>query len=76
MNKIFRYIVLLPLLLLLQPLRAQITIGGDTSVVNYQNPKEYTLANVDFEGVSTLDKNILKLITGLSEGDKITISGD
>lgn len=76
MNPILRNTLFVVLMLLVLPAQAQIAIGGDTSLVNYQNPKEYTLAKVDFEGTTSLDKNILKLLSGLSEGDKITIPGD
>lgn len=75
--KTIRFTFLLLLTFICGRAGAQImTLGGDTGVVNYASPREYTLSGVDFEGIKTLDKNILKLISGLAEGDKITIPGD
>jgi len=40
---------------------AQIVIGGDS--ISYANPKEYVIAKTEIEGVTTLDANVLKLVS-------------
>ena len=70
-----RYFVFFFCLLLGGSAFAQVTLGGD-SAVSYANPREFTLAKFRFEGIKTLDENILKLITGLAEGDKIVVPGE
>ncbi len=53
---------------------AQITIGGDT--ISYGAPKEYVIAKTEVEGVTTLDANVLKLVSGLVEGARVKVPGD
>lgn len=53
---------------------AQITIGGNTDI-NYAFPREYTIAAVEIEGVQSLDKSVIKLLSGLIPGEKITVPG-
>lgn len=55
---------------------AQNVIGGDTNVVNYAAPREYTLVKVNVIGTVNLNPEILVLISGLPVGDKITIPGE
>lgn len=55
-------------------LRAQIVLGEEN--FDYANPKEYTLAGVEFNGLKTLDKSVIKLMSGLIPGEKIKIPGD
>jgi outer membrane protein insertion porin family len=49
---------------------------GPKGIVDYSKPKEYEIANVSIAGTKHLDANVLKLLSGLSEGDKIQIPGD
>ncbi len=44
--------------------------------INYSNPKEYVIANIEVLGSKFLDKNALISISGLKIGDKIKIPGD
>lgn len=51
-------------------------ILGDSSLVNYENPKEYTLVWVYVNGCHNTDSNVVRLISGLPIGDKITVPGE
>src|ERR1044071_530050 len=55
---------------------AQTGIGGDSNVVDYNAPREYTLVKVNFIGAVNLNPDILVLISGLPVGDKIMIPGE
>ena len=44
--------------------------------VNYSSPKEYTVADIEVEGIQFLDNNALISLSGLKVGDKIKIPGD
>lgn len=44
--------------------------------INYSNPKEYVIANIEVQGVQFLDNNVLISLSGLKVGDKIKIPGD
>ncbi len=44
--------------------------------VNYSSPKEYTIADIEVEGIQFLDNNALISLSGLKVGDKIKIPGD
>lgn len=59
-------------------LHAQVSLGSDPLIFDYSNPKEYTIAAVEFQtrSGSSLDNTILKMLTGLNEGDKIMVPGD
>ena len=48
-------------------------IGG---VLDYANPKEYTVAGITVTGVQYTDVNTIKLFAGIKEGDRLTIPGD
>ena len=43
--------------------------------INYSNPKEYVIANIEVLGSKFLDKNALISISGLKIGDKVKIPG-
>ncbi len=56
---------------------AQLKIGGDTTgKIDYANPKEYIIAEINVTGAEHMDQNVLKLISGLSVGDKLEVPGD
>jgi len=50
------------------------TLGADS--VDYNNPKEYVIAGTEVEGVTTLDANVLKLVSGLTVGSRVKVPGD
>lgn len=43
---------------------------------SYTNPEQYTIAEIGFSGIETLDPRALSAITGLKVGDKITLPGE
>lgn len=50
---------------------------GDSSRISYSSPKEYTIAMVDFPGLpASYDREVLKVVAGLLENDRILIPGD
>ena len=49
---------------------------GEQEVFSYKTPKEYELGPIRIDGVDNFDHNAIKLITGLRQGQKITIPGD
>jgi outer membrane protein insertion porin family len=51
-----------------------VILGEDK--VDYNNPKEYTIAKTEIEGVTTLDVRVLKLVSGLMEGRKVKVPGE
>ncbi|HEX7414015.1 MAG TPA: outer membrane protein assembly factor BamA [Bacteroidia bacterium] len=53
---------------------AQVVIGGDS--IDYANPKEYNIADVEIEGVTTLDVKVLKLVSGLIAGQRVKVPGE
>lgn len=57
---------------------AQIKLGEEILEINYSAPKEFTIADVSFKtsGGSLLDNTILKMLTGLNEGEKIMVPGE
>ena len=44
--------------------------------IDYANPKEYVIGPIEVTGTKYLDKSVLKLLSGLTEGDRIMIPGD
>ncbi|MBI3512422.1 MAG: outer membrane protein assembly factor BamA [Bacteroidetes bacterium] len=50
-------------------------VGGDY-VVDYSNTKDFNLVAVYVHGCQIVDSNVVRLISGLPIGDKITIPGD
>jgi hypothetical protein len=76
MNKILQ--LLFGVLLFAFPVQGQVVLGGNDNEINFAEPKEYTIAGVEFRTKtgSTLDNTILKMLTGLNEGDKIMIPGE
>lgn len=56
--------------------QAQIKSIGGTDSIDYLHPKDYTIAAIDIKGLRSLDKNVIKLMSGLYEGQKIKVPGD
>lgn len=69
-----KLLYIISFVLSLHAAQAQIVFGADS--VDYNNPKEYTIAKTEVEGVMTLDKNVLKLVSGLTEGSTVKVPGD
>ena len=44
--------------------------------VDYNNPKEYYIADISVSGIEFLSKDALIMLSGLNIGQKITIPGD
>jgi outer membrane protein insertion porin family len=57
-------------------LYSQVTFSSELDNINYNRPKEYTIGGISVSGVKYLDENVLKMISGLRVGDKITVPGD
>ncbi len=56
--------------------QGEISVGKDLLTIDYLNPKEYIIGGISVSGIKHLDKNAIKLISGLSVGDRITIPSD
>lgn len=50
--------------------------SSDELNINYSNPKEYIIADIEVQGIQFLDNNVLISLSGLKVGDKIKIPGD
>src|SRR4029078_4662655 len=64
------------IVMLLKYASAQIITGSyDSLVVNYDSPKEYTIAGINVVGTQFLDKDILIALSGIRVGDRVEIPG-
>ena len=61
---------------MVNPLRAQIRIGDDTSDIDYTNPTKYEIGGITVEGTQFVDANVLAMLSGLRVGDEITVPSD
>jgi outer membrane protein insertion porin family len=62
------------LLMIAMPAFAQLK---DTLLLeSFKSTKKYRLANVDVQGVDFTDKSVIKLLSGLVDGEEITVPGD
>lgn len=51
--------------------------GNDSLFLeSVKNKKKYRIASIKIEGAENTDKNVISLLSGLSDGDEITIPGD
>ncbi|MDP4209019.1 MAG: outer membrane protein assembly factor BamA [Bacteroidota bacterium] len=55
---------------------AQSGTNSQPSIINYAEPKEYSVADVKISGVQFLDTKTLLLMSGITVGKKITVPGD
>lgn len=75
MNKnILHSLAILAVLIWTGQTTAQVTLGGST--FDYNSPKSYTIASIEFPGHGEHDPDLLKNLTGLREGEKIKVPGD
>ena len=49
---------------------------ADLQVMDYENPKEYTIADVTVSGIEFIQKEVLISLSGLKAGNTITLPGD
>ncbi len=56
--------------------KAQVQLGTDLNILDYDTPKEYEVGGVTVSGVQFLDEGVLLTLTGLSVGDKIKVPGE
>lgn len=69
--------ILFSLLVLAISASAQVGLEPNSNLpIDYSKPKEYTLAAIEVECSQYTDKNIVRLLSGLTIGDKIQIPGD
>lgn len=52
------------------------TESSATSTLDWAKPKEYTIAGIEVECSEYTDKNIVRLLSGITYGDKVQIPGD
>ncbi len=65
------------LLILASGLVAQEGVEPDTlQVMDYQNPREYVIADVTVSGIEFIQKEVLVSLSGLKVGKKVTLPGD
>lgn len=71
-----RYLKIIMLVVFPMLLQAQDTLSDEYFEMNYQRPKKYTVGGIGIKGVKFLDERILSALTGLYEGQVITLPGD
>jgi outer membrane protein insertion porin family len=74
-----KYLILFFLLALSSLNNAQVVpadINSETASLDWSKPKEYTVAGIEIECSEFTDKNIVRLLSGITYGDKIQIPGD
>jgi len=73
-QRTFLFIVLL---IFASGLVAQEQVRYDTlKVMDYENPKEYVIAEVTVSGIEFIQKEVLISLSGLKAGNTITLPGD
>lgn len=56
---------------------SQVGTNSDSeNTIDWSKPKEYTIAGIEVECSEFTDKNIVRLLSGLTVGDKVQIPGD
>lgn len=56
--------------------QADSTSTNEVFILDYKKPKIFTIEAVEIIGTSFLDKNIIRSLSGLKIGDKISVPGD
>ena len=49
---------------------------NSSEAIDWAKPKEYTIAGIEVECSEYTDKNIVRLLSGITYGDKVQIPGD
>lgn len=70
-----RIFILIFCLFIYLPIFGQNLIG-DTVGVNYNQPREYEIGGLTVTGATTLDANVLKMISGLTVGKRVSVPGE
>ena len=72
-----RTLLFIALLIFASGLVAQERINYDSlRVMDYENPKEYVIADITVSGIEYIQKEVLLSISGLKAGNTISIPGD
>jgi outer membrane protein insertion porin family len=53
-----------------------VKLSGDTTDIDFTNPREYKIGGVVVQGADHLDQGVLILLTGLGLGDKVQVPGE
>lgn len=73
----FRLFSLILILFASGTVLSQIPLGQDENItIDWAKPQEFVIAGIEVECSEYTDKNIIRLLSGLSVGDKIQIPGD
>lgn len=64
------------ILLLIIAVNAMAQSNDSLFLENAKSKKKYRIAAIRIDGANSTDKNVIALLSGLSEGDEITIPGD
>jgi outer membrane protein insertion porin family len=56
--------------------QGEVSIGDELIELDYLAPKEFLIGGITVTGIKHLDKNAIKLISGLSVGDRITLPSE
>ena len=70
------FLLLLAALASLTRLNAQVQIGDDSGLIDYSNPRTYTIGGITATGTQYVDKSILISMSGLHVGNEISVPGD
>jgi outer membrane protein insertion porin family len=74
--KVFKAIVFLTVLFIYKSNLAQIGSIDSSNVIDWAKPKEYVIGGIEVDCSEYTDKNVIKLLSGISAGEKIQIPGD
>lgn len=76
MNFTKSFLIFLSILLYTFNSNAQIIHNATTDSLDYAHPKDYTIGGIEVDCSPYTDKNVVRLLSGLTIGDKIQIPGD
>ena len=77
MYKKLAFIFILSIFSLGSKAQEVIQLGGiDSAAFDFSSPKEYEIGVISITGADHLDKNVIRLLSGLVEGEKVQVPGD
>ncbi|MCB9192396.1 MAG: outer membrane protein assembly factor BamA [Flavobacteriales bacterium] len=76
MPKYFQFLLLVVVALFVQSTSAQGQITVGTEKLDYSSPKQYEVGGITVTGTRYLDKKVLILLSGLSQGETIQVPGE
>jgi outer membrane protein insertion porin family len=53
-----------------------LNMSPDSNQLSFVTPKEYSIASITFTGADNVNHAVLKLVTGLTDGDKVNVPGE